>query len=213
MKDYHPTGSQICLAKEWFNGHELDIHRVTISGEEYEMCDRASKGWWTAKKSGGGWNPGMLNSSHDPRKVERIGILGEMSFGALCGMPVDLEYNQFGNIADFKVLSHPIDIKTAARGYGLGLIRCIDEYGRQMEMRCDIYAFAYLEFEDKAARTATVAHVGYTTKSELLKRRIVRARKGSHKNYEIPYHELKPMSKFLRLLSRLRMTQSGERSN
>lgn len=204
MTGYRPTGCEIVKCAEWFSGHELEVHKVTVSGDEYDMCDEASKQWWTTKKSGGGWNPGMLNNQHDPRKTERIGILGEMSFGALADMPVNLAYNEFGNTADFSVLSHPIDIKTAARGYGLALIRCIDEFGRPMEMKCDIYMFAYLDFEDRNARTATIAHVGYVTRSELGRRRVVRARKGAHKNYEIPYQELKPMSKFLKLLSRVR---------
>ena len=59
------------------------------------------------------------------------------------------------------------------------------------------YSFAYLEFEDREAKEAIIAHVGYQTKSVLSSRPIVPARKGSHKNYEIPYHELKTMSMFM----------------
>lgn len=208
MTGYRPTGCEMSVTTEWFSGHELEVHKVTVSGEEYDMCDEASKQWWTTKKSGGSWNPGMLNNPHDVRKTERIGILGEMSFGALSGMPVNLEYNEFGNTADFRVMSHPIDIKTAARGYGLALIRCVDEFGRQVELGCDIYTFAYMDFEDRNARTATVAHVGYVTKSDLSGRQIVKARKGRHRNYEFPYHELKPISKFLGLLSKFETAQT-----
>jgi hypothetical protein len=194
---YYPNSGHIETVKEWFNGHEIEVHKIKVDGKNYEACDEASKSWWTKNKKGGEWNPGLLNSPYDPRKTERVGILGEMAFGIMTGLPVNLAFKEFGNTTDFDVLKYTLDVKTAAKNYGAALVRCVDEYGRLMPLNNDIYSFAYLEFEDREAKEAIIAHVGYQTKSVLSSRPIVPARKGSHKNYEIPYHELKTMSMFM----------------
>ena len=199
---YFPTRVAPNVHREWFNGVELDVHKIVVRGSNYEACETASSAWWTKNKVGGGWNPGMLNSSSDPRKTERVGILGEMAFGMMTGMPVNLGYKEFGNVTDFDVFSYGLDVKTAARNYGLALIRCIDEYGKRQELGSDIYAFAYVESEDKAAGEAVISYIGYQTREKIVSRPIVCARRGNHRNYEIPYPELKPMSKFLSLFDK-----------
>lgn len=199
---YFPARVDPDIHREWFNGAELDVHKIVVEGSNYEACDAASSAWWTKNKVGGDWNPGMLNSSADPRKTERVGILGEMAFGIMVGMPVNLGYKEFGNVTDFDVFSYGLDVKTAARNYGLALIRCVDEYGNRQELGSDIYAFAYIESEDKDAKKAVVSYIGYQTRDKIVSRPIVRARRGSHMNYEIPYSELKPMSKFVTLFNK-----------
>ena len=203
---YFPKPSKFDIYKDWFQGHEIEIYKVFIDSENYEACDEASKQWWTKNKRGGEWNPGLLNNPYDTRKTERVGILGEMAFGIMTGLPVNLSYKEFGNTTDFDVLKYGLDVKTAAKNYNAGLIRCIDEYGRSIPLESDIYAFTYVEFEDRNAKEATIVLVGYQTRNFILQRPIVPARKGYHKNYEIPYHELKPMSMFMSVYEKYQKT-------
>lgn len=194
---YYPKPSRFDVVKQWYNGFEIEVFKVFIDTDNYEACEESSNQWWTKNKSGGEWNPGLLNTTYDSRKTERIGILGEMAFGIMTGLPVNLAYKQFGNTTDFEVFKYSLDVKTAAKNYNAGLIRCIDEYGRSVSLSSDIYAFNYVECEDRNAKEATLVLVGYQTRNTIVTRPIVPARKGYHKNYEIPYHELKPMSMFM----------------
>lgn len=169
----------------------------------YQKCDTCSQNRWSNKKKGF-FGRGMINSQADPYKVERIGLLGEVALASFLDKLVDFEYKEGGTPFDFHLEGLTLDLKTAARNYGSGLIRAFTENMTKIELKADIYVFAYLESENKMEKTATVVLTGWQEKCNILKLRLTPARVGKHFNYELPYDALNPIE----ILKSLRKTAS-----
>jgi hypothetical protein len=181
------------------NGKELEVFEIEISGEEYERCERQSTNMWANEKTGQ-FGSGLANSKDDPRKVERHGNFGELAFAKAFGLTVDFSYKRGGDEQDFMLLNKvSVNIKNAISNYRAALIRAITDKGYKLPMSNDMYVFSFTAMEDREAKQAKVVIVGWEMKENIIKRETVPARKGDHQNYDIPYDELKPISKLYNL--------------
>ena len=169
---------------------------VDICGDEYQMCINSSGNFWANEKEGGEWDPGLISVEGDEHKPVRTGLLVEVAFAKLFGVPVNFEYS-FGGVAnDFSFGNLTVDTKCARYNYGAGLIRAEDEWGRKTPLVSDVYAFGYIIEEDRVNLKVQVALVGSIPKEDVEGYPIKKARKGKHKNYDIPYKELIPIQKW-----------------
>ena len=165
---------------------DIDVFSVDITQNDYQVCDNFIM-WGSTKK--GKWGEGLINSEEDKKKAERTGLLGEMAFAKVFGLPVNIDYCEGGKDYDF-ILSCviKIDVKTAARRpkYNAGLVRC-------NKLKADIYVFAYIKDENRDEKTATVILVGWDYASNIMRQKRNRAKIGYHENYELDYANLLPI--------------------
>lgn len=206
---YQPVCVQPVAESIEFAGVARHVLKVEVTGHEYDLCERSSHDMWANKKTGE-WGSGLANTEKDPHKAERIGRLGDMALAKITGTPIDLAYRVYGDDRDTTLLKNvAVNVKTACRkpSYNAGLVKAVDATGQPTPLRQDVYVFGYVEREDRQAKMATVVFVGVETKDNILGRPKVRARKGSHLNYEIPYADLKAMPKFFELYRRARGTR------
>ena len=194
LKMYTPLQTEPVKTDIVCRGKKLDVFEVNVSGEEYEKCEYHSTDMWANEKTGQ-FGLGLANSKDDPRKVERNGNFGELAFSKLFALPVDFSYKKGGDDQDFMLFGASVNIKNAIRNYESGLIRAITDKGYKLQINNNVYVFSFTKNENKELKQATIIIVGYEIKENILKRKIVPARKGDHKNYDIPYEELKPISK------------------
>lgn len=168
---------------------------VEILDREYDICEN-TKLWCSGKK--GQWGKGLINSVEDPKKVERTGLLGEMAFAKVFGLPIDIEYCEGGKHNDFLSCSKKIDIKTASKkpSYNCGLVR----YTKQLS--ADIYVFNYIEEDNREQKKAKIILVGWDYKENVIKQKKNKAKIGSHMNYEIEYIKLIPINLLGEILNR-----------
>lgn len=185
---YKPTKSII---------DKLETFEVEITKEEYQRCEKQSTNMWANQKTGL-YGSGLANSEKDPRIAERYGNLGEIAFAKVFGLEVDFSYKLGGDKQDFILLNASVNVKNATHNYGAGLICAISEKGRKLPLN-DIYVFSFTANENRNAKQAKVIIVGWELKDNIIKRPTVPARKGNHRNYDIPYNELKPISKLYNL--------------
>jgi hypothetical protein len=173
----------------------IDVFSVDIIQNDYQVCDNFIM-WGSTKK--GKWGEGLINSEDDKKKAERTGLLGEMAFAKVFGLPVNIDYCEGGKDYDFRQEHHDIlscvsselkiDVKTAARRpkYNAGLVRC-------NKLKADIYVFAYIKDENRDEKTATVILVGWDYASNIMRQKRNRAKIGYHENYELDYAKLLPI--------------------
>ena len=182
-------------------GKLLTLISVQVENEEYQMCEDYSHVCWSTKKKGSDWNKGLINNEADPRRTERTGKLGEMAFGKVFGIPVDCSYRERGDEQDFILQDHKVNLKTASRNYYYGLVKA-KEYGKVLEIKHDLFAFAFVKYDDRAAKSAEIILVGVELASKTSQREMQPARLGRHLNYEVPFSECITMIEVLRRYSR-----------
>src|SRR5574337_737239 len=138
---------------------------VEVLGHNYDLCQQASSNLWANTKKGR-YGSGLINSNKDPRKVERVGLLGEMAFSILSKLPVDFGYKEGGASYDFILKDgRTVDIKTESKlhDYNCGLIYAISDWGKPIMLRADLYVFCYLKEESKDNKKAVINFLGYCT--------------------------------------------------
>lgn len=195
------------LFNEMFNEKEQDCILVCIENHEYNACDAASRNFWASSK-GGIYGKGLLNSENDPCKTERIGLLGQMAFSKLIDEPVDLVYREFGDKQDNLIFNkYKIDIKCAARNYGANLIQKTNEFGREQKIDKHIYVGSFLESENREEKKAEILLVGFCLQEDVLKAKVAPARRGRHINYEIPFEQMRPITKLVTTIKNLKRKQ------
>lgn len=171
--------------------------KVQITGAEYMACAGAEM--WSSTKVGT-YGSGLINTPDDPRRVERVGRLGETALAKLCGLGVDLRYHQGGDKHDFEIFGLTVDVKTSAKYCGYGLILAENEERRKIHPKCDRYVFAFVESDNRNAQQATVVIAGYCTRLSLLTRPSIPGfHGGKHRNYLIYFHELLPIGKIIQV--------------
>lgn len=186
-----------------FNCYDDKTINVEINNEEYDICHEYSFKRGCNKKTGN-YGKGINNELCDTRKVERTGLLGEMAFSKLFNIPLNLEYFENGDEYDFKLPNNcTIDIKTSMRNYNSGLIIAVSENGYKYKLKCNIYVFAYVKTESREHRNALITFVGIKCRNDIIKMEYSPALKGKHLNYQIPYANLIPMTKFLKTYNKL----------
>ena len=171
---------------------------ISVSGKDYIECEEASHNLWCNSKTGH-YGSGILNNQSDPRKTERIGLLGEKSFSLATGLSCDFSYKRNGDSGDFLIQNIRIDVKTSAKypTYKAGLIYAEHENGVAIELKSNIYVFAYLKSEDTIKKLATISFLGYTYRETILQLQKVPAIKGKHKNYQVSFDSLKPIDRLI----------------
>lgn len=168
---------------------------IEINKKEYIKVEELAKNMWSNTKKGF-YGKGMLNSKKDPFRVERTGRLGEMALSKYLQVPINDEFLQFGDETDFVYNNLKIDIKTAHKkpSYEAGLIRAMSYSGKKISLTSDIYVFAYIIEENKNTKSAKIKLVGWANKIDIEKLPLQPAKVGDHKNYEVPYSKLKPIT-------------------
>ena len=166
--------------------------QILISPHLYIKIEECSANRWSNKKKGQ-FGRGLINNKEDPCKAERIGLLGEAALSEFINRKVDYEYKEGGSPFDFRLNNLKLDIKTAARNYGTGLIRAKSDKGFVIELQSDVYVFACVEEDDRENKKAIVILKGWLTKEEIEKCQIVPAKIGKHLNYECPHDKLNPI--------------------
>lgn len=166
---------------------------VTIAGDDYKKCVAASENYWSSSKRGL-YGSGILNSDEDPHRTERIGLLGELAVAKLLGLDVDFSYKEKGD-AGYDLLSkkgNKIAVKTAARNYGIGLVRCKDGAGKLVQLKADIYVFAYVFEESTALEIADICIAGWMGYGRVIDREpaLGRVFDARWMNFEVPYPDL-----------------------
>ena len=172
--------------------------RIEIPSEIYKKCEECSANRWSNKKKGV-YGRGLINNINDPYRAERIGLLGEAALAQYINRKVNYKYVEGGNPFDFQLNNLKIDIKTAAKSYGCGLIRAQNQYKKQIKLTSDIYIFSYIEEENREDKKAAVILKGWMERENVEKCQVVPARIGKHYNYQIDYEKLKPIEELPRI--------------
>lgn len=168
---------------------------IKIEGDNYLKCVEAAKNYWASSKTGG-YGKGLINTKIDPIKTERTGLLGEMAFSIVTGLPVDFSYKNGGDKTDFILNGKTVDVKTAASNYKANCIKSYTPNGKYVFRELDIYVAAYV-VED-TGESAVVNLVGYELGSVIKDFPPKNARaKGLHKNFELDHKKLKPIEDLL----------------
>lgn len=167
--------------------------KIQIPPSLYQKCEECSQNRWSNKKKGQ-FGRGLINNKEDPCRAERVGLLGEAALAQFIDRKVDYDYKEGGNPIDFQLNCCKIELKTAAKNYGCGLIRAKTANNTVIELKSDVYVFGYIETENRESREASVVLKGWLTKNEILRKcKIVPARIGNHYNYQIEYETLRPI--------------------
>ena len=164
---------------------------IKIKGQEYLDCIEASKNMWCSSKAGF-YGRGILNKQKDPHRTERLGRLGEKALSKYLKRDVNFKYVKGGDSGDL-ISESKIDIKTASYNYGALLIQAENEFGKKNKIKCDIYVAAICESDDGENKEATIRLVGWCDKTFIENQKMVPARVGKHKNYDIAYENLNPI--------------------
>lgn len=170
---------------------ERECVQVQITGEEYALCDKTSSNYWSNNKPGA-YGKGLGSTYDDKYKPVRTGLLGQMAFSKLFGLPVDTKYRKYGDKYDNLLKGKKVDVKCAMRNYGKGLIYHTNEWGRRIPLDKDIYVFSFIKDEDRPNNNATIVIVGYAEKDEISSIPPSLGMKGNgHLNYEVPFADLR----------------------
>lgn len=171
---------------------KTEICAVVVEGEDYDQCVEASKNQWSSSKSGNYLNP------KDQFQAERTGLLGEMAFAMIFGLPVDLSYRETGDDGwDFMLSSgHKIDVKTNIGYQRFNPSYCIrfqEETFETHRLNADIYVVGYIYSEDKENKKAVVYLVGCEKVGDMLNDESYHqpSRYGSWTNIELQYYKLR----------------------
>lgn len=171
---------------------------VKINPDQYKVCVDASLNYWASSKKGA-WGKGLVNSKEDKTKVERTGLLGEMAFYIISGLPYNFTFKKGGDKFDFQVNNKTIDVKTATYNYGCICIPAYNGSGNYVFRNHDFYVSAYI-VEDNG-KWAEVELVGWEFGTSVKQLPVKGARaKGLHKNYELEHKKVRPIEELIELL-------------
>lgn len=187
-----------------FKNHSKECILVEIPQNEYKIIEESAQNMWCSKKNSE-YGKGLLNTEEDKFKTERVGRLGDLAFAKIFNLPIDLNYIHNGDECDFyfgfkldKLISK-VDVKTSYKkpNYEKGLIYAINQWGKQIPLKSDIYIFQFIENEDRLKKTAKVCIIGYSTQDYIKNIVPVKSRVSRHYNYEILYKDLKSIKDLL----------------
>lgn len=173
---------------------------ISLNKEEYSKAQLASKKYWSSNKPGH-YGSGLKNTSDDPHRIERIGILGEIAVAKLLNLDYtkNTKYIDFGEPYDFKTKSGSlIDVKTSLKNRSPLYIL---SRGRnpQPASPADIFIAAGLVCEHIVDETAVIEIHGYQTREFILTLPIKLSpiRGATHYNFELEFSQLLPIDDLL----------------
>jgi hypothetical protein len=176
---------------------QLEVGRILIQGNNYDVCDHFSFQRWSNTKTGE-WGEGLVNTSQDPRKVERVGLFGELAIGILFDQRIDLTYRPGGDQFDFQLFGKTVNVKMRTEApprHDRGIIKCRHSaQSAYMPLKQDLYVFGYLDWEYK--RQASVCIIGGIWKDKIDTTEHAGFR-GEHFNHEVHYRHLMPIKKLM----------------
>lgn len=193
---YQPVIAEPEIITETFCAGEpvqKQCFRVVVSGDEWQLCNNIKR--WSESKTGD-YGGGIGNTKDDPRRVTRVGCLGEMAFAKMLGLPFDDEFKDMGDNYDFRIHKKKIDVKTSIfRGNEIGLVRCQEGLDRFFPITMDCYVFSYRESEDREIGTASIVFCGWQDRGWVEKRSkaIGSGRNAIHFNKECHFARLRPI--------------------
>ena len=181
---------------------EKECVTVKLNSREWVYCDTASKDMWANSKSGN-YGKGILNTSADPAKTERTGLLGEMAFAKIADMSVDFSYSEGGKEHDFEGPYGSIDIKTASKlqTYKSMLVYAKSGSGKEIPLTSSFYVGAFVSHESIEEQKATVVIVGWCTNETIQAKPLVQGKSGFWYNKEVPYKELRNITELLEIIN------------
>ena len=138
---------------------------IVISGTNYLDCVDNSSNRWSNTKTGS-YGKGVMNNKKDPRKVERVGLLGEQAYAIYFNKEVDFSYRRGGDDYDFQLGPFTVDVKTTTMT-NKAVFKYCQKSGRRVYPKCDIYVAAQLLEEQPENEVATVCLHGWLSKNEL----------------------------------------------
>jgi len=167
---------------------------VEITGKDWEMCYENSFNRWSNTKTGE-YGDGIINRQEDPRRTERVGLLGETGWASLTGGQVDITYLEKGDVSDITFNGLLTDIKMSDRDYGKNYIMCITERGRYIELKSDLYVFGYVIEESILRKFAKLVYTGWQSQDYVinLPKKKSPVPSCSHYNYEVTVRESLPL--------------------
>lgn len=196
-KSYKPRSAKKVWDKVKVGDRDIEVCRILIEENNYEVCDYYSFERWSNKKKGQ-WGEGLANSKEDPRKVERVGLLGELGVGILFGLPLDLTYREGGDNYDFVLFSKTCNVKMRTEApprHDRGIIKCRHSVDTAyMPLTHEFYMFGFLDWEHE--RKAEICIVGGIDRENInLEEHAGYA--GSHFNHHVHYRNMISIRKLL----------------
>ena len=186
--------------RNFTTGRECAV--VELTGDEYDTAWMAEK-WVSSKKSHYGSPKPYKGPVKRYQGIDMKGLygnMGELAWGKLSGLPVDLEYRVGGDQYDFLIGDMETDIKMAFpkperfRARGPSILAVIDF---KREKPKDLYIAGFIDKDDPAEQHATVVFAGYIGKDELVERPLVASKYGNAQNYDIWFYEMALMRDIL----------------
>lgn len=198
---YNPVKGNIDVVRKKFALKEIECYSVFVDGSDYEECEKISCNFWSNSK-GGAYGVGLGATPDDKYKPARTGMLAQMAFGKLTGLPVDNEFRHGGDDHDNLIFGYKVDIKCAMKFRDTVLIYHTNEWGKKIPLNKDIYVCGYVEKENRNEKNATVVLTGFALKQDVEKAKVEVGYKGKgHLNYVLPVSSLRSITKFVSLLN------------
>jgi hypothetical protein len=170
---------------------------VAITGEEYDVCDDRSQGEnFKANSNPGTFGKGLISSKDDQFKTVRIGLLGQMAFGKVFGLDVDIAYREKGDEFDFMLGDNKADIKCASQPHKINpynLEQHTRESGRIKPINKEYYVQSFLDYEDREGKKAIVVLVGYVTKKDVEESQKIKSSYAEFTNHKLAFIDAKPI--------------------
>lgn len=173
---------------------------IEILGKDYEKCVKSTEGenFWSNSKTGK-YGSGLCTTNKDKYKPARTGRLGELAVARLLNVEADFSYIELGDSEDMLYYGKKVDVKTATRNYGKGLIYCQNQWGKIIPLNKDLYIFSFVREEDRDNKYCKIVIVGYLPRYKVKKCPIERSRVAGakHLNYEIRFCDTYPIERLL----------------
>lgn len=199
MNYYTPTydcpaeKKEILIGRQEVHIPHEDIFRdcmvTTISGVEYDDCERYAKERWSNTKTGP-WGGGIIDNP------ELCGLLGEFAVAKCSGyLKVDVSYREGGDREDFNIRDLSVNSKNSSEGSRAHSIRHVGLI-KSNQLVQDAFIFTHtLYVEDRKAK---VVLLGWISRDAILllhhNQNIMRSsRVGPWSNYEILLAKTEPV--------------------
>lgn len=183
-----------------FNKTTRQCPIIEIFKKNYEKCELSTIGdkFWGNSKFGK-YGAGLCKTDKDKFKPARTGRLGELAVAQLLGVSANLNYINGGDSEDFIYHGKRVDVKTATRNYGKGLIYHKNEWGKIIPLEKDLYIFSFIKEEDRSTKYCKIAIVGYLPRYKVKRCPIERSRVAGarHLNYEVRFCDTYPIERLL----------------
>lgn len=175
---------------------------VEVTGDEYDKAWQAEK--WTSQMKTDYGKPipyqGSVKRYQGIDMKGAFGNIGEVAWGKLSGLEVNLEYIKGGDKFDFDINGLKTNVKTAfpkrkpweIRGPSIAAV--IDDVRQPVH---DLYIAGFVAKDFTEEQRAQVVFVGYIGKHALLEHSYVDSKWKNTLNYDLWFYEMVPITEIL----------------